>query len=143
MVSKADVLSAKHYTTPYMLDQGYRQVIKYEQMQQKEFWRVQAPQVRERCNMDWTQTAALPNLVPKHSYAPSSASSVHTYLDKGKAASHAPSKGTTGRRTAATESTQVLLDRVARLESKIERERAKRQQVEVEVSELKQMAALC
>jgi hypothetical protein len=26
MVSKADVLSAKHYTTPYMLDQGYRQV---------------------------------------------------------------------------------------------------------------------
>jgi hypothetical protein len=47
----------------------------------------------------------------------------------GKAASHAPSKGTTGRRTAATDSTQVLLDRVARLESKIERERAKRQQV--------------
>lgn len=68
MVSKDEVLSAKHYTTPYNLDQAFRQVVKYETMQRKEFWRVQPPHIRDQLGMDWTQTVArvCPPCVPQH-----------------------------------------------------------------------------
>eukprot|EP00240_Pyramimonas_obovata_P007557 CAMPEP_0118943378 /NCGR_PEP_ID=MMETSP1169-20130426/38197_1 /TAXON_ID=36882 /ORGANISM="Pyramimonas obovata, Strain CCMP722" /LENGTH=183 /DNA_ID=CAMNT_0006888623 /DNA_START=235 /DNA_END=786 /DNA_ORIENTATION=- len=131
---------------PYSMDHSWKERVVNEQKHANSFWSRVNPETTEALGFSHTLRKPEP-LVPKHSYAPSIASSVRsgtrvTAKTNQTHRTHKSTKSTTSQVTAytgassRTTATAVLFDRLNDLESKLKDEKSRRGQVEAEVNRL-------